>query len=208
MNIKGMFVALLAGLSVSTAAAAAVTVHHNPFIADATNFNGFEGISAPFWAANAVYSEDGVDVQYVGPQLFTTTVLKSEGDRSWAPLGGGYTKISLTNGSDFDAIQFLAGTKFMGVLRYELRNNGALLGWGSAGSLGNAFTSLKTFGFSGGRFDEIRLSNPMALDFAVIDSISISAVPEPATWAMMIIGFGAVGSMVRSSRRRQAFAFA
>jgi hypothetical protein len=33
----------------------------------------------------------------------------------------------------------------------------------------------------------------------------LSAVPEPATWAMMIIGFGAVGSMVRTSRRRNAF---
>ncbi len=31
---------------------------------------------------------------------------------------------------------------------------------------------------------------------------SLSAVPEPATWAMMIVGFGAVGSMVRASRRR------
>ncbi|MDO9433000.1 MAG: PEPxxWA-CTERM sorting domain-containing protein [Phenylobacterium sp.] len=28
-----------------------------------------------------------------------------------------------------------------------------------------------------------------------------TAVPEPATWAMMIIGFGAVGSMVRAARR-------
>ena len=27
-------------------------------------------------------------------------------------------------------------------------------------------------------------------------------VPEPATWAMMIIGFGVVGSVVRSTRRR------
>lgn len=35
-----------------------------------------------------------------------------------------------------------------------------------------------------------------------------SAVPEPATWAMMIIGFGSVGGMVRSSRRRQVAAFA
>ncbi len=35
-----------------------------------------------------------------------------------------------------------------------------------------------------------------------------SAVPEPATWAMMIIGFGAVGSMVRTSRRRNAFSAA
>jgi hypothetical protein len=33
-----------------------------------------------------------------------------------------------------------------------------------------------------------------------------SAVPEPATWAMMIIGFGAVGTMVRGSRRRTALA--
>ena len=28
-----------------------------------------------------------------------------------------------------------------------------------------------------------------------------SAVPEPATWAMMIVGFGAAGSMVRSRRK-------
>jgi len=32
----------------------------------------------------------------------------------------------------------------------------------------------------------------------------VAAVPEPATWAMMIIGFGGVGSMVRSSSRRRA----
>ena len=33
---------------------------------------------------------------------------------------------------------------------------------------------------------------------------TISAVPEPATWAMMIIGFGAAGSILRSERRRAA----
>ena len=30
----------------------------------------------------------------------------------------------------------------------------------------------------------------------------VSAVPEPATWAMMIVGFGAVGFMLRASRNR------
>ncbi|UTP41654.1 PEPxxWA-CTERM sorting domain-containing protein [Phenylobacterium sp. LH3H17] len=35
-----------------------------------------------------------------------------------------------------------------------------------------------------------------------------SGVPEPATWAMMIMGFGGVGSMVRSARRKQAAMFA
>lgn len=31
------------------------------------------------------------------------------------------------------------------------------------------------------------------------------AVPEPATWGLMILGFGGVGAMLRS-RRRPAFA--
>ncbi len=44
---------------------------------------------------------------------------------------------------------------------------------------------------------------------AALDNVSVmAAVPEPATWAMMIIGFGAVGSMVRTSRRRNAFSAA
>jgi hypothetical protein len=38
----------------------------------------------------------------------------------------------------------------------------------------------------------------------VLPLILRSAVPEPATWAMMVIGFGAVGSAIR--RRRVAFA--
>lgn len=44
--------------------------------------------------------------------------------------------------------------------------------------------------------------------FAVIDDVTFSSggavVPEPATWAMMILGFGAAGSMIR--RRRTAIA--
>ena len=41
-----------------------------------------------------------------------------------------------------------------------------------------------------------------------VDNITISAVPEPATWAMMIIGFASAGLMVRSARRKQALAVA
>ena len=37
---------------------------------------------------------------------------------------------------------------------------------------------------------------------AALDNVSISAVPEPATWALMILGFGAVGGAMR--RRRAA----
>jgi uncharacterized protein YraI len=38
---------------------------------------------------------------------------------------------------------------------------------------------------------------------AVLDKVSLSAaVPEPATWAMMLMGFAATGVLLRSDRRR------
>lgn len=37
-----------------------------------------------------------------------------------------------------------------------------------------------------------------------LDTISLSAVPEPATWAMMIVGFGMVGGAMRRRRTQTA----
>ena len=37
-----------------------------------------------------------------------------------------------------------------------------------------------------------------------LDAVSVqAAVPEPATWAMMLLGFGAIGGAMRASRRKQ-----
>ena len=44
-----------------------------------------------------------------------------------------------------------------------------------------------------------------AADFAV-DKISMNAVPEPTTWAMMILGMGIVGSSMRRRKVNVAFA--
>ena len=37
-------------------------------------------------------------------------------------------------------------------------------------------------------------------------TIDVSSVPEPATWGLMILGFGGIGAMVRSRRRQAVFA--
>jgi hypothetical protein len=34
--------------------------------------------------------------------------------------------------------------------------------------------------------------------------VKVASVPEPVTWALMIMGFGGVGAMLRNPRRRQA----
>ncbi len=44
--------------------------------------------------------------------------------------------------------------------------------------------------------------------FLQFDNIQVSAVPEPATWAMMMLGFGAIGATLRTRRRGAATAHA
>ena len=54
------------------------------------------------------------------------------------------------------------------------------------------------FDFAGAKVNQIILSSSQNSFEA--DNFAVAGVPEPATWAMMIMGFGAVGAMVR---RRQ-----
>ena len=44
--------------------------------------------------------------------------------------------------------------------------------------------------------------------FALLDGVSVTSVPEPATWAVMLVGFGGIGSAIRSRRRRPVAATA
>ena len=69
MNFKGLILALAAGLSISTAAQAGVTVHNSDFLGATGNSNGFEAIGGTFYNGSAGYTEGGVKVQYVGLDL-------------------------------------------------------------------------------------------------------------------------------------------
>ena len=71
-----------------------------------------------------------------------------------------------------------------------------LLVTGGTGRFLGATGSLSTTG-------ALRLANGNANYSGVVSGrLDMPAVPEPATWAMMILGFGAAGSMIR--RRRVA----
>lgn len=58
-----------------------------------------------------------------------------------------------------------------------------------------------SYAIFGGRDPAIN-GNSVYADNFTFDSAA--AVPEPATWAFMIVGFGAVGASLRAGRRKQA----
>jgi hypothetical protein len=55
-------------------------------------------------------------------------------------------------------------------------------------------------------FQGVNASNTSPLSSIIDVSTATSAVPEPSTWAMMLIGFAGLGFAFRQSRRRVSFA--
>ncbi len=106
------------------------------------------------------------------------------------PDGGGATKVATVSddGSQSSVFFFAQGG-----------NDKTNMGWTT-----QTYT-FKATGTTANLVFSATANNPYG---PALDNVSISAVPEPATWAMMIIGFGGVGSMLRSTRRKQVAAFA
>ena len=97
-------------------------------------------------------------------------------------FGGGYGDITFgaAVGTGIDRDSFIAGTVHT-FSNYEISFTA-----GQAGTA-QAFVGTSSRDNIGPLVDNVRLST--------------SAVPEPATWAMMIMGFGLVGSAARRRRR-------
>jgi len=136
-----------------------------------------------------------VDGQYFDTKTFTfyfdheETPNGSNGDR--CPYGGtkvGQTGINKNGCADKVDVNYnkLANTFDVNGDKYSLE----IAGWLVNGVKATSFLTKEKY-------------DNQAQIMGKITMIS-SAVPEPSTWAMMIVGFGAVGAMVRSTRRRNA----
>ena len=108
------------------------------------------------------------------------------------------------------------GPTFSQPTSVELFVNGA-----SQGSFTNSDVTAGTINWRNYTFDLASIGGATTIGFvnrtstndngAFFDNVSLvaagtSAVPEPATWAMMIAGFGAVGASMRGRRLTAAFA--
>ncbi|MBT2188351.1 PEPxxWA-CTERM sorting domain-containing protein [Sphingobium sp. H33] len=130
----------------------------------------------------------------------------------------------MTDGGVMNAFQFDATTQLIQPIGafppfyYQLLLQGTVVATGSAGALCDTINvCFKTYGFRGGLFDEVRLQtnlfdqqfnpNLPGVNTMLFDNIFAREVPEPASWALMLAGFGALGAALRR-RPRLALRFA
>jgi opacity protein-like surface antigen len=119
----------------------------------------------------------------------------------------GFTKATLTSAAGMKAFSLYMGSP-------DTYNSIRFIGDGfdttlSGGQLSGGNTSQQwswgarvNFDFGGAKVNQIILSSSQ--NSFETDNFAVAAVPEPATWAMMILGFGAAGAMIR--RRQVAMA--
>lgn len=105
----------------------------------------------------------------------------------------------------FDQVSSNTGAYLYNVV-YNVSGDNFISSLNFAGALNHTVTSSDV---TDGRFhfiNEAGLSSYANFENLAVSVQSISAVPEPATWGMMIFGFGIAGVTLRARRRETALA--
>lgn len=156
---------------------------------------------------NVVFSSIG------GSQVLTTAQSLGSSTPNFICSGRGGS-INCTDPIFVDFATAVSGLSFLAVGDNQVGVNGSVSIFGSGGLLGtvntigdNVFSTpymVDLSAFTGVTRIEITNTDPGGLgydDFRFSFSDVTGAVPEPATWAMMLIGFGGMGIAFRRKRR-------
>ena len=143
----------------------------------------------------------GTSIPYAHGQLF---LYSSPFAGTISQLGTGSNFLASTTGAN-DAFSFGSSLIVEGGTKYYAYLDGETppLQFGRS----NAYAGGELF--EAGRGNGFQFQKVSSLDFrfGVAGSSMLSAVPEPASWAMMLLGFGVIGGPLRS-RRQPVFKFA
>lgn len=202
--MKRAIVAILSGVLCSGTAQAAVTALSGPGDIATTFFNDFETVVS----AGPVSFVGGESLSSAGSAASGVTTSGVNGlisatfpDTIDASLSTGYNAVGLFFGND----DTCCSTGFSAVL--SVYDGAFFLGSVSVAANMNDFVDQFIGLSSTTAFDRVTIDYAGAGLFVFIDDFRLGApagpaVPEPATWAMLIAGFGLTGAAMR--RRRTA----
>ena len=210
MNLKLPVLAAVAALSLATSANALTIVASptdTPPPAGQTvvfDFDGYEatGYTMMYLGATGIYDSSlGVLSGIAAPPPGTTTdylAIQKGGSATLTTPGIKELSVYIGSPDSYNSITFIGTGGYNVTLTGAQLAAGAFNGNQSVGrrmtyNFGSQVVTQVVFSSSGNSFE--------------LDNIAVaSAVPEPATWAMMIVGFGVAGGALR--RRRLAPLFA
>jgi hypothetical protein len=212
-SLKAAALAVLAVSAIAGSANAAVTVSHTSdnltLPAGQAMVWDFDGLQA---AGYGVTTTGPVNIYNGADGLMSGISAPPPGDLSnyVAVLGGGALTLStpaikllsvyMGSPDQYNSIQFNYSDNTFDLLDGNQLSGGAFNGDQSIGRR-------MTYTFGGKTVTSVVFSSSQN-SFEFDNIATVSAVPEPATWAMMIMGFGLAGSAVRNSRRKAAATFA
>ena len=175
----------MAALAIPTAAQATVTVGPAPTVSPCTNFT----FSVTIIACAGGYSGN----------LLQSSLTDATGLAALVALGapgtGTFLEAKLENlDSNTGVINFVTPLTGMSVFGFH------------AGGAGDGGQGTFFFQFNAGAgVDVITITDRLNSNATGLSNAALfqtgSAVPEPATWAMMLLGFGAIGTSLRIRRR-------
>lgn len=136
-----------------------------------------------------------IDVPGYAPESLTLITLATPGVEN---DGGGLLGYRANDGTD----------DFNDDTAVPIDDNGLIFGVGpkaptGAGTVPVFGLNAAGSGFQGALFGHIN-GGPTIYEYNL--NTSVTAVPEPASWAMMLMGFGALGAAIRTRRERLAAA--
>jgi hypothetical protein len=145
--------------------------------------------------AHAAYFVSDFSNQIISQSVALTAGTYQVGFDAYLPANG------LANGGDGTFTAMVGGVQLVSEKVTDLAGLGA--GWQHFSGnivIPSDTTADTAFQFVTNQFP----SNDIVIDRVYIaDAASIGGVPEPLTWALMVVGFGGVGAVLRTQRRQQ-----